>query len=104
LSTLRASYSLGARASEEAPTGTTIEIHQGAEAADIIARLLAFTKDNAEANKHATAIALEMANPKPDKSRILFAWNAIVALVPQTKNVVDIAAGMAKLLGLSVGL
>jgi hypothetical protein len=81
-------------------TGTTIEIHQGAAAADVLALLLAYTKDNAEANEHAKKIALEMAKPKPNKSLIFAAWSAIVALLPQVKNVVDIATGMATLLGL----
>jgi len=81
-------------------TGTTIEIHQGAAAADVLALLLAFTKDSAEANEHAKQIALEMAKPKPNKSLIFSAWSAIVALLPQVKNVVDIATGMTTLLGL----
>jgi len=81
-------------------TGTTIEIHQGAAAADVLALLLAYTKDNAEANEHAKQIALEMAKPKPNKRLIFSAWSAIVALLPQVKNVVDIATGMTTLLGL----
>jgi hypothetical protein len=81
-------------------TGTTIEIHQGAAAADVLALLLTYTKDNVEANTHARQIALEMAKPKPNKSMMFSAWSAIVALLPQVKNVVDIATGMATLLGL----
>jgi hypothetical protein len=81
-------------------TGTTIQIHQGAAAADVIALLLAYTKDNSEAHRYATILAIEMEKQNPNKSVMFSSWNSIVALLPRIVDIFDLSEGIAKLLGL----
>lgn len=76
----------------------TKQVEASAEVAEILALLLAYTKESGDTSAQAAAqeFAEETAKSDPDKGRLASLWATIAAAVPSILTVVKIADGVRK--------